>query len=337
MFGNLFQQHTSQETEFYDILEVKKDASKSEIKKQFRLKAKQHHPDKGGDPEKFKVINEAYQVLQDDEKRATYDKFGKEAALKGLKPFTQQNAFVNIFGDIFGNARETKRKSQSVNFILEVKLDDIYTGVKKLLVITAKRPCGTCNGEGGSEMKVCKLCNGVGAVQIQKQIGPGMIQSMRIPCQTCKGIGKSILTPCEKCHTKKYYSEKQRIYVNVESGAPDGSRIIVKGCADQLPNTEAGDLIVTIKYQKHAIFTPKGAHLLYSHEISLLELLEGVEIQIDHFGQKLPFQITGPIDIYNTYTIPAKGLTSQGNIHITLKLNINNLNIANTITFLKAQ
>lgn len=230
-------------TKFYTLLGIEKGADAGEIKKAFRKQAMQHHPDKGGDPEKFKEISKAYEILSDPDKKAIYDEAGEEG-LEGSGGGGGGNGMADIF-DLFGGAfgqqggrgaqSNKVRKGEDVNFPLKVTLEDLFNGTSKKLRLTKNIICSGCKGKGGKTEISCKDCKGQGVRLVIRQLGPGMIQQMQAQCTSCKGTGSSITEKdrCKKCHGEKTVKEKKTLEVFVNKGMKNAEKITFTSEADE--------------------------------------------------------------------------------------------------------
>merc|ERR1719215_1675138 len=245
-------------TKFYKALEVEKNATHAEIKKAYRKLAVKHHPDKGGDPEKFKEITQAYEVLSDADKRSTYDRFGEE----GLE------------GDDGGVRR--RRKTKDVTQPLKVTLEQMYSGCTKKMAITRM----VIDKKKG--VVECQECDGRGVKVEVIRMGP-MVQQMQSQCDSCCGNGKSF--------TRK--TDREVLEVHVQKGSPDGHKVQFKEMADEHPDCDIGDVNFVLKEQEHAIFKRKGADLFIERTISLVEALCGFTMEVTHLdGRKLMIKTT---------------------------------------------
>lgn len=266
-------------TKFYKNLGVEKNASQSEIKKAYHKLAVRHHPDKGGDPEKFKDISRAYEVLGDPQKRERYDRGGEEAV--------SDDGPGGGSGDIFdllrgggGGGRNKRRKTEDVVHKLDVTLEDIYCGKTRKMAINRD----VIDREKG--VKTCQECGGRGVKVQVIRMGP-MIQQAQAPCNRCGGNGKSF-------SVKK---EREVLEIYVEKGVPQGHRIVIHGKADEHPDAEAGDVIFQINITDHDKFFRKGADLFMKKDVSLLEALTGFKTHVQHLdGRQLVIQ-TKPGDL----------------------------------------
>lgn len=255
-------------TKFYKLLEVDKSCSDAELKKAYRKLAVKHHPDKGGDPEKFKEITRAYEVLSDSEKRAKYDKYGEE----GL-----ENDGGGDPGDIFeaffggggrgsgGGGRRKRQKTKDVVQPLKVTLEQLYNGAAKKMAITRQ----VIDKKAG--VKECRDCDGRGVRVEVIRMGP-MIQQMQSQCGSCGGQGKSFATK----------QEREVLEVHIQKGSPDGHKVVFREMADEHPDADAGDVVFVLKQQEHALFKRKGADLFIERDISLAESLCGFQMELKH-------------------------------------------------------
>merc|ERR550532_1824269 len=269
-------------TAFYKTLEVDKGASEPDIKKAYRKLAVKHHPDKGGDPEKFKEITRAYEVLSDPEKRSTYDKYGEEG-LEGGGGGDPGDIFESFFGGggrRGGGGGRRRPRTQDVVQPLKVTLEQLYNGATKKMAITRQ----VIDKKKG--VQECRACDGRGVKVEVVRMGP-MIQQMQSQCSSCGGNGKSFTT-------KK---EKEVLEVHIQKGSPDNHKVPFREMADEHPDADTGDVVFVLKQQEHADFKRKGADLFIERKISLVEALCGFKIEVTHLdGRKLMIK-TSPGEI----------------------------------------
>eukprot|EP00440_Ansanella_granifera_P047969 gb/GFBE01051962.1/.p1 GENE.gb/GFBE01051962.1/~~gb/GFBE01051962.1/.p1 ORF type:complete len:512 (+),score=191.56 gb/GFBE01051962.1/:1-1536(+) len=258
-------------TKFYKTLEVDKNANEAEIKKAYRKLAVKHHPDKGGDPEKFKEITRAYEVLSDSEKRSKYDRFGEEG-LEG-DGGDAGDIFEAFFGGGRGGPRGQRKRQKTKDVVqsLKVTLEQMYSGQTKKMAITRQ----VVDKKKG--VQECRQCDGRGVKTEVIRMGP-MIQQMQSACNACGGQGKSF----------GMKQEREVLEVHIQKGSPDSHKVVFREMADEHPDADAGDVIFVLKQQEHAIFKRKGADLFVEKKISLVEALCGFEMEITHLdGRKL--------------------------------------------------
>jgi len=320
-------------TKLYEVLGVDKTADEKTIKKSYRKLCLKHHPDKGGDEQKFKEISAAYEILSDPEQRKIYDKYGLEGVERDGAPGGGGSAAAeDLFGMFFGGGRNRRRntgprKGPDLNHPLKVSLEDLYNGKTVKLAINRKVIVG--------DSSECSKCNGQGSIMDIKQLGPGMITQVQRPCDDCKGKG----------HTAKMKTERKVVEVHVEKGAPNNHKITFRGLSDETPGCEeTGDVNFVIKEKPHDFFTRKGADLLVSQQISLNQALCGYTLRFKHLdgrdvviktkpGEVIGSESIDPITGQPTpylMTVPNEGMPSRGNPFVK-----GNLYVAFTIEFPK--
>lgn len=311
----------------YDILAIKKDADEKQIKKAFRKAALKHHPDRGGDPAKFKEVNKANEILGNKEKRALYDKYGEEGVEKG-GPGDSGDVFSNFFGG-GGGGRKKKQKGQGGLLSVEVTLNDLYNGCVKKAKFNKQFLCDTCGGTGGKNVRECTSCDGKGVKMKIRQIGPGMIQQMQSACDDCKGTGEIVRRQdrCRDCYGKKVYKKIHEFDVHVMKGMKHKQKILFREAGDQAPDIIPGDVHVQLKMKGHKRFIREGAHLFYDKKISLVEALTGFEFTIKTLDKRTLIVQSEPNVLYGSGCIrairdegmPQEGNTSiQGNLYLRL-------------------
>lgn len=255
-------------TQLYAALGVSKTAEQKELRRAYLKLSKEHHPDKGGDGQKFKEINAAYNLLKDPEKRAAYDKYGIDGVDEEGGGPSQGGG--DIFSELFGGGRGGRgrpagpKKGPPVNHPLKVGLEDVYKGKTVKLAVQRKVIVG--------EVQKCNTCDGQGAVMQLRQIGPGMIQQLQSACTDCEGQG----------HIAQTKKEREVLEVHVEKGVKDGHKVTFRGKGDEVPNMEPGDINFIVQVKEHDLFTRKGADLLITKKVSLNQALCGFAYKITH-------------------------------------------------------
>nr|GMC59011.1 DnaJ protein homolog [Ipomoea batatas] len=289
----------SDNTKYYEILGVSKNASQDDLKKAYRKSAIKNHPDKGGDPEKFKELAQAYEVLSDPEKREIYDQYGEDALKEGMgggggmhDPFDIFQSFFggNPFGGGGSSRGRRQRRGEDVVHPLKVSLEDLYNGTSKKLSLSRNVLCPKCKGKGsksGASMK-CSGCQGSGMKVSIRQLGPSMIQQMQHPCGECKGTGETINEKdrCGQCKGEKVVQEKKVLEVLVEKGMQNGQKITFPGEADEAPDTVTGDIVFVLQQREHAKFKRKGDDLFLEHTLTLTEALCGFQFILTHLDNR---------------------------------------------------
>eukprot|EP00249_Psilotum_nudum_P015522 c25374_g1_i1 orf=147-1397(+) len=298
MFG--FMPKRSDNTRFYSILGVPKNASTDELKRAYRKAAIKNHPDKGGDPEKFKELAQAYEVLSDPEKRELYDQYGEDALKEGMAGGGASHNPFDIFESFFGGASpfgggssrgRRQRRGEDVVHPLKVSLEDLYNGTTKKLSLSRNVLCPKCKGKGsktGSSVN-CSGCQGSGMKVSRRQLGP-MIQQMQHVCPDCRGSGETISErdKCGQCKGEKIVQDKKVLEVHVVKGMQHGQKITFPGEADEAPDTVTGDIVFVLQLKEHPKFKRKGDDLFVEHMLSLTDALCGFHFVLTHLdGRQL--------------------------------------------------
>lgn len=315
------------ETDYYDILGLKPDATSSQIKLAYKKKALTTHPDKGGNEEEFKRITEAYSVLSDEEKRQTYDNFGKDgiSEMPHMDMSHMQDVFQNFFGSEqgfgmnfngfggmnIGNMFNQRRCTQDVNYIQTSSLEDICTRKIVKLKFKRNRVCD-CTSDSTS----CEKCQGRGVCTLTRQIGPGMFQQTQQSCKDCNGKGK-VYKGCEKCIVG-LISNPKIFELHLDPNMNDGYTFNFKGDGNQEIGLEPGDFNITLKYSKHDDFTVDNFNLCLKRTISLKEALTGYKEIITHpSGEEIRIDTTNKVINPNVkFSISNKGMISNTNMYI---------------------
>lgn len=293
--------------DYYEVLGVGKNASADEIKKAFRRKAVELHPDKqGGDEAKFKEINEAYEVLKDPSKKQRYDQFG-HAGVGGNGGYSGGNPFegfggaggqnINFdfgdmgLGDIFnsffgggGGAGGPRRpaRGSDVQTRVDITFEQAVFGTDVDLQITLEDTCEHCKGttaEPGYALKTCDTCNGSGQVVTQTRTVFGNIQQASV-CPTCKGVGKVPEKVCTVCHGKGTQVRKQKMNLKIPAGIDDGATIRLREHGEAVANGPKGDLYVTVRVAPHKHFTREGDLILSEEHIDMTAAALGAEMEV---------------------------------------------------------
>ncbi|CAI5466727.1 unnamed protein product [Closterium sp. Yama58-4] len=294
----------SNNTRYYEVLGVPQGASADELKKAYRKAAIKNHPDKGGDPEKFKELAQAYEVLSDPEKREIYDQYGEDALKEGAggpmhDPFDIFSSFFGsgghpFGGGSFGSGRGSRRQRRGEDVVhpLKVTLEDVYNGTTKKLSLSRNVLCPKCKGKGSKSgaSSQCASCQGSGMKISIRQLGPSMIQQMQHVCPECRGSGEVISEKdkCGQCKGQKVAQEKKLLDVHVEKGMQHNQKITFAGEADEAPDTVTGDIVFVLQQKEHPVFKRKGDDLFIEHTLTLTEALCGFQFPLTHLdGRQL--------------------------------------------------
>jgi molecular chaperone DnaJ len=287
--------------DFYEVLGIARGASADEIKKAYRSKAKELHPDRNQDnpaaEAQFKEVNEAYECLKDDQKKAAYDRFGHAAFDGGMGggPRGPQgnadfaSAFSDVFEDLFGDfmggrgggggGRTRAARGSDLRYNMRVTLEEAFKGVQKTINVPTALNCTACNGtgaEGATEPQTCPTCAGMGKVRAQQ----GFFTVERT-CPTCNGAGQIVKNPCKVCRGAGRVEKDRSLSVNIPAGVETGTRIRLGGEGEAgLRGGPAGDLYIFIEVREHAIFQRDGVNLYCRIPVSMATAALGGEVEV---------------------------------------------------------
>lgn len=288
--------------DYYEVLGTSKGATADEIKKAYRTKAKELHPDRNADnpdaESQFKEVNEAYDVLKDPDKKAAYDRFGHAAFEGGMgggaRPgggFHGQGDFASAFSDVFddlfgdfmgagrGAGRQRATRGSDLRYNLRVTLEEAYSGLHKTINVPTSVACDACNGTGseaGTEPTTCPTCSGLGKVRAQQ----GFFTVERT-CPTCHGAGQMIKNPCKQCHGHGRIEKERALSVNIPAGVETGTRIRLAGEGEAgLRGGPSGDLYIFIEVAHHPIFEREGVNLHCRVPVSMTTAAMGGDIEV---------------------------------------------------------
>jgi molecular chaperone DnaJ len=286
--------------DYYEILGISGNASKDQIKAAYRKLAKKYHPDvnKEDDAEnKFKEVQEAYDILQDEQKRATYDQFGHAAFDQnmGQNPFQgfgggafQDVDLGDLFGSFFGGGRRSRAQTgprRGADRFMRIKIAfmDAINGKKVTIPITYDEMCDRCHGTGArssSDIESCSTCRGTGYVKTRQATILGTMETQNT-CPTCGGKGKTIKNPCSSCNGKGYNQVRKNIDVNIPAGINAGQQIRISGKGERgQEGGSNGDLFIEIAIQSHEYFKRDGNNIHLEVPISFIDAALGTEIDV---------------------------------------------------------
>ena len=308
--------------DYYEVLGVNRNASEAEIKKAYRRLAVKYHPDKNpGDQEaedKFKELSEAYAVLADNQKRATYDQFG-HAGFDGSRGYSSggfsgspfEDIFGDIFGDIFSGGNSSRRsrgqRGDDLRYNLQVSFEEAAFGTEKSVKIPRHHPCEACNGSGaraGTSPSTCPTCNGMGQVRYQQ----GFFQMTR-PCPDCGGSGTQIKDPCPECRGTGRVKAKRNLSLKVPAGVETGTRLKLTGEGESgINGGPAGDLYVVISVAEHPIFKREGRDVICETPISFVQAALGCELEVPTLDGKVKLKVPAGTQSGKILKLAGKGI-----------------------------
>ncbi len=320
------------EKDYYELLEVAKTASGDEIKKSYHRLAMKYHPDRNpGDKDaeaKFKEINEAYDVLKDEQKRAAYDRYGHQAfangGMGGGNPFNGFDfnfggGFSDIFSDVFsefmGGGRQNSKKAAyaqdgaDIRYNLEITLEEAFTGVEKEIKIPSTKECETCHGHGtadGKEAPACPYCHGSG--KIRTQHGFMLVETY---CPHCHGEGRLVKDVCKTCHGEGIIHNEKVLKIKIPAGVEDNTRMRVPNEGQSgIRGGENGDLYVFISVKEHKLFIRDGASLFVRVPISMTCAALGGKIEIPGIdGEKIEIDVASGTQNDQQKKVNGKGMS----------------------------
>ena len=325
----------AEKRDYYEVLGVQKDASEDEIKKAYRKLAKANHPDlHPGDKEceeRFKEINEAYEVLSDPDKRAKYDQFGHAAfdpsaggpggaGFGGFGGFGDifGGGFGDIFGDIFGGGfgggqtqRSGPRRGDNLRVRLNITFEEAAFGCEKEINVGRVEQCPDCKGTGcapGTTPEVCPDCKGTGSVRTTQRTPFGMVQTSGA-CKKCGGRGKIIHQPCPRCGGRGAVRKNQTIKVKIPAGIDDGQTLNLRGKGNTgLDGGPAGDLLITVFVKPHPLFERDGNSVLMEMPVSFAQAALGAEIEVPTIDGRVKLTIPEGTQPGSVFRLRGKGI-----------------------------
>jgi molecular chaperone DnaJ len=297
---------TSKKRDYYEVLGVARGASEEELKKAYRRLAIQHHPDRNPGnkeaEERFKEINEAYQVLSDPERRAQYERYGHAAfehAGGGFGGFDFSQGFEEVFSDIFGDffgagrsrSRSRSRRGDDLRYDLEIDFEEAARGIEKTISFQRLTACESCTGSGARDgtagVRTCPNCRGTGQVRTQQ----GFF-SIATTCGQCRGEGTIIADPCPKCQGQGRVRRAQSLSVRIPAGVDNGSRLKLRSEGEAgLGGGPAGDLYVVVHVREHELFARQGNDVVVEVPVSFPQAALGSEIDVPTLDGKVKVKV----------------------------------------------
>jgi DnaJ-class molecular chaperone len=295
---------------YYETLGVDQSASADDIKKAYRNLARVNHPDKGGDAEKFKEIGQAYEVLNDPERRARYDQFGTDDPQQQQGP--QGPDISHIFQQMFGGmGGPQQQRTTERHHTIDLTLEQVYTGTDKTIKVPVTKYCQSC-------AVTCPRCQGRG-MMVQEMMGM-MGQMFARPCDQCQTAGV-VRKGCPGCNHKKTTVDTIVINLHVEKGIHSGTQHRLQGLGEQARSNRerTGDLIITFNVKPHPKFERRGDDLRYVMTVTFQESVEGLDVTVPHFGGPVQFNTLkqfGILDPRKDYVVKGKGLNDRSSLLI---------------------
>lgn len=347
----------AEKRDFYEVLGLQKGASDDEIKRAFRKLAVKYHPDKnkGNEEaeEKFKEINEAYQVLSNPEEKAKYDQFGHAGMDGGFGggaggfggfDMGDMGGFGDIFESFFGGGfggggsqrrKNAPRRGSDLEYTLTITFEEAMSGVEKKFSITRTESCETCHGTGakpGTSKKTCSKCGGAGQIRVQRQTPLGTFASTAA-CDACHGAGEIIDSPCPECRGKGTARKSRSITVNIPAGVDTGNVLTLRGQGDHGTNGgPAGDLYVRINVKPSAVFKREGTDIYYDYKMSMTRATLGEEITVPTIDGNVKYTVPAGTQPGTRFRLKGKGVprinsTTRGNQFVNIIVEVpKNLN-----------
>lgn len=335
--------------DYYEVLGVDKSASADEIKKAYRKKAKENHPDlHPGDAEceaRFKEANEAYEVLSDADKRAKYDQYGFAAFDPSGFQSSADNfgGFADILNDLFGGGfggfggfggyggaarRNGPQRGNDVRTSVNIEFEEAAFGCKKELDVLKVEECDKCGGTGcadGTTPEICPDCNGNGVVVVSQRTAFGVMQS-QTACSRCGGTGKIIHQPCNTCKGKGMVRRQRKIKVDIPAGIDDGQTISLRNLGSAGKNGgQNGDLLVSVSVKAHDKFEREGTSVLFELPISIVQASLGAEVEVPTLDGPVKYSIPEGTQTGTSFRLKGKGIpylrgSGRGDEYITVRV-----------------
>ena len=318
---------TTSKRDYYDVLGVPQSASDEAIKKAFRKLAMEFHPDRNrrqGAEDKFKEINEAYQVLSDSERRGAYDRFGHAGVTgngngKGFEGFENFGGFGDIFEAFFGgfagnSARgrpNAARRGTDLQYSMTVAFDEAVFGVDKDVELQRTETCRSCNGSGsknGAMPEGCSNCGGVGEVRRAHQSVFGQFVQV-VPCNVCRGEGSIITDPCRQCRGSGRERRERKLEVSIPGGIEEGTQVRLRGEGEQgINGGPPGDLYVVVHIKPHEIFRREGNDIIYTLPLNVAQAALGAKVMIPTLKGEAEMVIPGATQSGQSFRLKGKGV-----------------------------
>ena len=337
--------------DYYKTLGINKDASKEDIKKAFRKLAHEHHPDKGGNAEKFKEASEAYSVLSDDQKRTQYDTYGStgpggfggnqyqgQGGFGGFEGFDfsgfqgGQNVdfdLGDIFGEFFGGGtsrRRSPKKGKDISVDLELTFSESVFGGEKVIRLTKNSKCKVCSGTGaktGTGTETCRSCGGQGRIRETKRSFLGPIVTEKV-CEVCEGTGSIPKEKCSDCSGLGIHKKEEFLTVDIPADLNDGESVRLNGAGESIKSGNPGDLYIRIHVKKDPLFKKDGKNLITELNIKLTDAVLGAKYNLKTLDGDIELKIPEGAEFGQILRLKGKGvpISSDKRGDLLVKLNI---------------
>lgn len=331
-------------TEYYDRLGVSKDASQDEIKRAYRKMSKKYHPDINKEPgaeEKYKEVQEAYETLSDDQKRAAYDQYGPDGAnagfggqggFGGFDGGAGFGGFEDIFSSFFGGGAarnpNAPRQGDDLQYRVNLSFEEAVFGAEKEVHYNREATCKMCSGSGakpGTSPVTCGRCHGQGVINVDTQTPLGVMRR-QVTCDVCHGTGQEIKDPCQTCHGTGHEKQSHKVSVKIPAGVETGQQIRLAGQGEAGFNGGPyGDLFVIINVNPSDKFTRDGSTIYYTLNISFVQAALGDTVEVPTVHGNVEMTIPAGTQTGKTFRLKGKGAPrlrggSQGDQHVTVKI-----------------
>ena len=331
-------------TEYYDRLGVSKDASQDEIKRAYRKMSKKYHPDINKEPgaeEKYKEVQEAYETLSDDQKRAAYDQYGPDGAnagfggqggFGGFDGGAGFGGFEDIFSSFFGGGAarnpNAPRQGDDLQYRVNLSFEEAVFGAEKEVHYNREATCKTCSGSGakpGTSPVTCGRCHGQGVINVDTQTPLGVMRR-QVTCDVCHGTGQEIKDPCQTCHGTGHEKQSHKVSVKIPAGVETGQQIRLAGQGEAGFNGGPyGDLFVIINVNPSDKFTRDGSTIYYTLNISFVQAALGDTVEVPTVHGNVEMTIPAGTQTGKTFRLKGKGAPrlrggSQGDQHVTVRI-----------------
>jgi len=310
--------------DYYELLDVSRNASDEDIKKAFRKLALEFHPDRNKNADatdKFKEINEAYQVLSDSDKRSIYDQYGhagldnNAASSSGFSGFSDVGGFGDIFDTFFGGfggkQRSRKRRGDDLELTKNITFENAALGSDIPVKIDRRELCQTCSGtkmQPGTNISNCGACGGSGQLKRSQSSLFGQFMQV-VECSTCSGAGQIVETPCKPCRGRGYERQMRDLNIKIPAGVDDGSRIRLTGEGDVGDAGQpAGDLYILLQVANHKFFKRENFNLLYTLNLSFPEAALGTKVKIPTLEKTIELKIDSGVQTGSLFRIRGEGI-----------------------------